>query len=738
MVARPPATRAQPSDECPRPPVAMPSFCGCKAPECWASQHKGKASCPVQVRSGGLVCSKCQEAASHEAAAAGAAEADQSATLSQEVNGLTVSCPVSEDLASMIPRQRCSVKRPPPEELAFVHHFWLALDPETASADSAGAESAGVDFLVALGAPACWRLALASVSPQPQMLWVLRRHLHGVAEAVCQAKVPGVVNVMAVETLFPRGAGDLGSRLPWLRQQNVPPQWVKDAVSMWAVVQHGGWALDLDIVAIQPVPLWPVTPAGYCFCRHPRKTVGWFRHANDEVSLAVFAAPRGSEVAQLLGNKFWSAACQHARLVASGERERCDWNAPAGSATWRLWCQNQRSLSELVRSMDHLLDAVQDAMAFIPYPSWLRTWPPEVAALGGKAEVAQPPRRCIGGAPAPAAESPSAAAASSAAAPVARHRPRSAKSQAFAQKGVAAVAKTPRESGAISPKAHTTDIVVALDKFGYVLFEPREVARRAFAVNLWWRQWPPAQREAVMTWVSEVCTANRNSSVQACRQQLRFLCPYFDDYLYPGGAGMAYGLACTWLSRLTEAVDRCMQPRDGRLLAASLLQVCVEELHEDGWIEYGGTVSSQAGEALSSSVVKPMLAKRVASALGPAAAVDMQRMQACSFICRRCIWFSNACDKGIMSSCCAACELNLMHGVLCLVFCSETLRPGCGRPASLTLTLRRCLPGRSGLTSQRPSRPHRQSNEMCAWGALGHSPCSCSGAHSARSRLGHN
>ena len=483
------------------PTVAMPSFCACKAPGCWASRHEGKASCPVQVRSGGLVCSQCQEAASNEAAAEEVA--DQAATLSHEADSLKVDGPVSDDLANQIPRRRCRGKRPAPppeEEPAIVHHFWLAPNPASASADSAGAESAAEDFLVALGAPACWRLALTSVCPQPQMLWVLRRHVQGAAEAVSKTNLPGVVNVMALETLFPSSAvsaGDLGSRLPWLRQHNVPPQWLKDAVSMWAVAKHGGWALDLDIVALQPVSLWPRSAEGYCFCRHPRKTTGWFHHANDELSLAVFAAPQGSEIAQLLGNKYWNAACQRARLVASGQRERCNWNAPAGSASWRLWCQHQRWLSELVRSMDHLLDAVQDAIAFIPYPSWLRTWPPEMAAQGDKAEVVEPPRRCKGPAPAPATKSPAAAAASAAAvAPRTTHRcVRSAKSKAPAQKGAAAVATSPRARpsrtgspqpvpGAVSPKAHAAE-ACAVEKFGYRLFEPREVARRAFTVNLW-------------------------------------------------------------------------------------------------------------------------------------------------------------------------------------------------------------------------------------------------------------
>lgn len=628
----------------------MPSWCACEAPGCWASRHEGKASCSVQVRCSGLVCRECQEAAGHRATAAEMAEPETSkkgAPAHQEAASAIVEGPPGvRALADLFPRFRCVAKRPPPEEgPAIVHHFWLALDPATESADNTGAESAEC-FLVALGAPTCWRLALASVCPQPQMLWVLRRHMRNVTEAVRKAELPGAVTVMAVETLFPKNAGD-SMRLSWLHQYNVPPQWVKDAVSMWAVSQHGGWALDLDVVALQPVTLWPRSPGGYCFCAYPRKTAGWFQ-GHEALSLAVFATPRGSEIAQLLGLKFWTAACHHARTVACGQRERCDWNGPAGAASWRLWCQNQRMLGELVRSMDHLTDAVQDSIAFIPYPSWLRAWPPEATA---QSEVVRPPRKCAGDVCLPATK-PAAAVATSAvaAAPAATLARRRIKMTSKSPKGPAAVATSSRAvvarsprvrpshkgspkpgPGAASPNVSAKE-AGALEKFGCVLFEPREVARKAFTVNLWWRQWPAAQREAVMKWAWQVCLDNQSSSSKACSQQLKSLCPHLDGHLFPGGAAMAYGLACTWLHKLTGAVDRCIPPPNARLLAASMLQTCASALCKDGWVEYRlrpSSVQAEAETADPSSVAKQKLAHRLVSLVGPAAAVDYHRMQAC-------------------------------------------------------------------------------------------------------------
>ena len=67
---------------------------------------------------------------------------------------------------------------------------------------------------------------------------------------------------------------------------NVPAQLVKDIASVRALWRFGGWAIDLDIIAVRQVAEWPVV-SGYGFAQQPPRN-DRFGKTYAEVSLAIF------------------------------------------------------------------------------------------------------------------------------------------------------------------------------------------------------------------------------------------------------------------------------------------------------------------------------------------------------------------------------------------------------------------------------------------------------------------
>jgi hypothetical protein len=76
---------------------------------------------------------------------------------------------------------------------------------------------------------------------------------------------------------------------------NVPAQLVKDIVSVRALWRFGGWAIDLDILAVRQIAEWLVV-SGYRFAQQPPR-IDRFEKTCTEIVLAILKMPRQSVLA---------------------------------------------------------------------------------------------------------------------------------------------------------------------------------------------------------------------------------------------------------------------------------------------------------------------------------------------------------------------------------------------------------------------------------------------------------
>ena len=123
---------------------------------------------------------------------------------------------------------------------------------------------------------------LRSWSPQPQMLWT-----HSAME---QYDIPGLT-VMALNALMPGGI------VAFMLAGNVPVQFIKDILSMRILHAHGGMFLDMDMYWLGRVI--QVGADGYLFAEEPhsRKTGMFLGRSHHYPNLAMFAMPKGSDMA---------------------------------------------------------------------------------------------------------------------------------------------------------------------------------------------------------------------------------------------------------------------------------------------------------------------------------------------------------------------------------------------------------------------------------------------------------
>ena len=223
-----------------------------------------------------------------------------------------------------------------------VHHVWV---------NGAAAEPP----------PMCLELCLQSLEPHTQVVWVYREAVEEVRARIAKSGVTTVHVRDASELVPPK-------LVQWMIWQSTPAQWVKDIIAMAALHRCGGWFTDLDVIGIRAVRDWP-NKDGYAFSMSPQRQ-DLFKSKQAEISLSIMRMPRAAVEASLLQSAFTEHATAHARTVASGKREPCEWTARQCTAV-SGWLTNQKTLYNIIATSPHLKAAVFTPDVFIPFPIWL-------------------------------------------------------------------------------------------------------------------------------------------------------------------------------------------------------------------------------------------------------------------------------------------------------------------------------------------------------------------------------
>ncbi len=465
----------------------------------------------MQVDYGGRLCRGCSLLQQRPSSPVRSSPLKRPASsLEEEETGRTVAKRPSSDEAPPHPAL------PTDGGSDLVHHIWLSLDEE-------------------ISLPTCARgcveaYAKAMSGKGVQILWVWE---HSSSRARRQIASWNAKNarVECVDSFLPFDEN--------LLRHNVPIQWLKDVASMLLLHTYGGWFTDLDVWPLVPLSAWRRL-RGYAFAAdHWRQDARGTKERT--LSLAIFAMPAGAPIAMELADAFERNAREHAVAIATNTRVRRNWSKGQEAH----WMSNTKMFSNTVATTPSLPEAIAPPDIFIPFPQWLPSWP----EAGTEAAPAKPVLQDAEAAPASCARDAEAAPASCArdaeAAPASCARDAEAAPASCARDAEAAPASSaPASCAHVAEAAPATSDAISLR--GCVVPSLRYAATHASAINLWWRQWPMAQRTAAMYWASQCLQDNSAGSLVAQAQQtLRDLAVGVQQYVTEAFAMRVFSGALT-------------------------------------------------------------------------------------------------------------------------------------------------------------------------------------------------
>ena len=235
-----------------------------------------------------------------------------------------------------------------------VHHIWLSVP---------GATSA---FPADLACVCCRSMASAAVA---QIIWAFPKDYAAIAAATGGIRNLTINDISAF--VSPAQASS------WTASQ-VPIQHIKDLAASRLVAQHGGWYTDFDIVGVRPVQSWPRW-MGHAFALPPVQAHGCRQWKEPLISLAIFRATAGSPVLRKHAEECISFITKYAAQGRKPAKKPSRWP--------RDWMETTRMLHKLVH--EHSFSAAAfPCSVFMPWPQWLRQWPPGTRAC--LAKVAEP------------------------------------------------------------------------------------------------------------------------------------------------------------------------------------------------------------------------------------------------------------------------------------------------------------------------------------------------------------
>ncbi len=224
--------------------------------------------------------------------------------------------------------------------------------------------------------PALALEALRSFAPSRQVLWVLGPAgvprtsaamawiwLGDAAVTECGGfpKVLGLTVKTVPDTLMPL------SRLVWLLEQDVPVQFIKDELSLRIILRFGGVFTDLDVLSTGRELVPQKSASGYLFAQEPiARRPGRPARKPGGLSLATFGAPPRAEVLQ---DALAAIASNLTKVGRAG-----------GHAD--TWLGNQRAFTQVILERSELRDAIAEPLLHLPFPLWLRSFPPPAREPG--------------------------------------------------------------------------------------------------------------------------------------------------------------------------------------------------------------------------------------------------------------------------------------------------------------------------------------------------------------------
>jgi hypothetical protein len=192
---------------------------------------------------------------------------------------------------------------------------------------------------------------LRSWSPQPQILWTY--------SAMEQLGIVGLT-IKALDMIM------LPGTVAFMLAGNVPVQFLKDILSMGIVHRCGGLFMDMDMYWLgQNVQLHG---PGFLFPEEPhgRRTGLWLGRSHPYPNLAMFAMPKGAELARSLARTWEDRWFGHAHAVLDGHVPAVDsWD------THHDWMWNTRSLQLQLSKDPQLMQAFRAPIWFCPFSKTL-------------------------------------------------------------------------------------------------------------------------------------------------------------------------------------------------------------------------------------------------------------------------------------------------------------------------------------------------------------------------------
>jgi hypothetical protein len=193
-----------------------------------------------------------------------------------------------------------------------VHHVWIQAD--------------GATTIPSILSELCM-LALRSWQPMRQIVW---------------AFAPVAVGITGVSV---RHAGHLmpPAQVAFWIANGVPVQMIKDVLSMRAIAREGGLFADLDVMWLgRPLS---IAPSGYLIPvePHSRSTGKVFGRAERYPTLALFAMPKGSDLASQLDRMFTQRWHTHACEFAKSKDP-----VPVNESS-KKWMANTRDFKDAIK-----------------------------------------------------------------------------------------------------------------------------------------------------------------------------------------------------------------------------------------------------------------------------------------------------------------------------------------------------------------------------------------------------
>ena len=200
-----------------------------------------------------------------------------------------------------------------PAELGAVHHFWIFSGTTRMDATASGKLM-----------PFC----LLSHQPLPQILWTYEA-------SRCESQVVGVQGILIKnpESLMPR------CQVEFMLENNVPPQFIKDIMSMKLLHRFGGVFTDSDVMGMG-APMSRLAPGGFCLIKEPP----FPRRRYEPVCLAHIGLPKGSPEAWRAGQEMEHQWMQWAAEVRTQLRRPLDWQQPHPQE----WMSNTKRVTSII------------------------------------------------------------------------------------------------------------------------------------------------------------------------------------------------------------------------------------------------------------------------------------------------------------------------------------------------------------------------------------------------------